>query len=92
MNYKSKLIELYDDEFFGTEAIDGEAGIMINEYNEVVDFLILTFEDRIEVYLNLYDEEAPYRNILAKGVAAEIEEAKDRAIANLNRQVYINIH
>jgi hypothetical protein len=89
---KSKLIALFDDEHFGTNAIDTEAGIMVNEYDDGVYYLIFTFADRVEVYLNLYDEEAPYRNFLGEGAAEEIEVAKAHAVADLNKQAYSNIH
>lgn len=92
MERTSKLIALFDDEQFGTDALDAQTGILVNEYDDVVEYLILTFVNRVEVYLNLFDEKPPYRNYLGTGAAEEIEAAKAIAITDLNRQAYSNIH
>ncbi|WP_394136871.1 hypothetical protein [Cytobacillus oceanisediminis] len=91
---KSKLEVLTDDERFGTEAIDCETGIMINKYNDVVTYLFMEYEGYFEVYLSIQDDEneAPYRDILAEGIAATLEEAKSIAFKNLNEMAYSNIN
>ena len=41
---KSKLVALYDDEEFATDAINSDVGLMVNQYNEVVNYLILEYQ------------------------------------------------
>ena len=84
---KSKLEELFDDEAFGTDAINHDIGIMISSFGVPVDCLVLEYEERCDVYLNLYDEdEAPYRNILVKGSSKNKETAKRIAARKLNKE------
>lgn len=89
MQNNPKLIEIYHSGHFNTELISTESGMMIHEvFNDEVDFLILTYEDRVEVYLSLYDVEDSYRNHLSDGIAEDREEAVAIALANLHRQAY----
>jgi hypothetical protein len=93
METKSKMFSLFDDEEFAKDAIDCDSGIMINQHKDVLNFLILTFEDRFEVYLELFDDgEPPYRDILGVGIAETLEAAKAIAVANLNRQAYSQLN
>lgn len=87
MQNNPKLIEIYQSGHFNAELITAESGIMIHEVsNDEVDFLILTYEDRVEVYLSLYDVVDSYRNYLSEGIAVDREEAVAIALANLYRQ------
>ena len=79
-----------DNESFGSDAKNFETGIMINEFNDSIDSVMLEFDDRYEVYLNLYDERPPFRNVLAKGVAKNIRDAKEIANKNLIKIAYKN--
>jgi len=92
MERKSKLLSLLDDEYFAVGLVDVKAGVILDEFDDVVTFLILVFYDRVEAYLSLYDDEAPYHDYLAKGVAEDVETAKEYAFADLDRQVHLNIH
>ena len=85
---KSKLVALYDDEEFATDAINSDVGLMVNQYNEVVNYLILEYQGFFHVYLNLFDEEEPFRNILSEGIAPTLEEAQVIAVNNLNEMAY----
>ncbi|RST59694.1 hypothetical protein D5F11_011370 [Siminovitchia terrae] len=86
---KSKLEMLVDDQQFGVGNKSVDTGIMINDHNDAVDYLILEFNDRFEVYLNLYDEnEPPYRNILTSGKSRSLEVAKKIAVRKLNKLAY----
>lgn len=88
---KPKLEALVDDSNFGIGAINVETGVMVNQYRDMVDFIFLEFSDRFEVYLNIYDEkEPPFRNLLAKGVGGDLEEAKRVAVENLDAIAYKN--
>ncbi|MBO0586447.1 hypothetical protein [Sporosarcina sp. E16_8] len=90
---KSKLIELFDDESFGTDAINNDVGIMISDFGDMVDCLVLEYEDRYDVYLNLYDEdEAPHRNVLVKGSSKNKEIAKRIAARKLNKEYENLVH
>lgn len=75
---------------FGTDANNLETGIMINEFNDSIDFIILEFDDRYEVHLNLYDEKPQSRNILAIGIAKSIDKAKKIASQKLVKLAYEN--
>lgn len=88
ISIKSKLVALYDDESFATDAISSDAGLMVNQYNEVVNYLILEYQGFFHVYLNLFDGEEPFRNILSEGIATTLEEAKEIAVNNLNKMAY----
>jgi hypothetical protein len=84
---KSKLEELFDDEAFGTDAINRDVGIMISSFGIPVDCLVMEYEDRCDVYLNLFDEdEAPYRNLLVKGSSKSREVAQSIAARKLNKE------
>lgn len=87
---RSKLLALYeDDEKFGIDAIDIQTGLMINPEKDVVEYLILQFPGRYEVYLNLFDEgEPPYRNILVSGKSKSLEVAKSIAVRKLRKKAY----
>lgn len=85
---KSKLVALYDDENFATDAINGDVGLIVNQYNEVVNYLILEYQGFFHVYLNLFDDEEPFRNILSEGIATTLDEAKEIAANNLNEMAY----
>ncbi|MBS4195787.1 hypothetical protein [Lederbergia citri] len=89
---KSKLKKLFeDDKSFGTDSIGFDNGFMQNQHGDLVDYMILEYVDRFDVYLNLYDEgKPPYRNILAKGSAKTKEEAQMLAIEELDRFAYSN--
>jgi len=90
---KSKLEELFGDEAFGTDAISHDNGFMINGYGDTVDYLVLEYEDRWDVYLNLYDEdEAPYRNVLVKGSSSSKEVAKRIATRKLDKEYENHVH
>jgi hypothetical protein len=53
---------------------------MINQFIDVVTYLFMQHEGYFEVYLNLSiqddKDESPYRETLAEGIAATLEEAK----------------
>ena len=90
---KSKLEELFDDATFGTDAINHDIGIMITDFGIPVDCLVLEYEDRYDVYLNLYDDgEAPHRNILVKGSSKNIEIAKRIAARKIHKECDNLIH
>ena len=63
---------------------------MINEYSDVINYLILEYPGLFTVYLNLWDDEEPYRNILADGIAIKLEDAKEIALKNINEMIYEN--
>ncbi|WP_028392734.1 hypothetical protein [Bacillus cihuensis] len=93
---KTQLEKLVEDESFGVGALDSETGIMINKHKDAIDFIFLFFEDRVEVYLNLYDENEDSsaiigRDYLAVGIGETLEEAKSNAVLELDRQAYSNI-
>ncbi|MHC8516963.1 hypothetical protein [Sporosarcina sp. ITBMC105] len=89
---KSKLEKLFDDESFGTDAIDHELGIMIKD-GVPVDYLILKFKKRWDVYLNVYDEGMPpFRNILVKGSSRNKEVAKSLATRKLDKEFTNPVH
>ena len=92
MERKSKLQSLLDDEYFGVGLIDVKWGVLMDDFDDAAIFVVFIFHDRVEAYFNLYDEEAPYRNYLGKGVAEDIETAKEYALADLDRQVHLSIH
>jgi hypothetical protein len=87
---KFKLDVLTDDENFGVDALDCEAGLMINQYNDVVTYLFMKYDGYFEVYLSIQDEEdEPLdRDILVEGIATTLEEAKAIAVKNLNELAY----
>ncbi|OIK13579.1 hypothetical protein BIV60_13880 [Bacillus sp. MUM 116] len=85
----SKLLELVDEKKFGKGAIGFDNGFMINSHDDMVDYLIVEFEDRFEVYLNIYDNgKTPNRDFLAEGLAEDLEEAKEIAVRNLEKIAY----
>ncbi|HLT41948.1 MAG TPA: hypothetical protein VKZ95_04520 [Sphingobacteriaceae bacterium] len=90
MRLKSKLEELFDNDLtFGTDSLNFENGIMINQHNDMVDYIILEYRDRFDVYLNLFDDgEPPYRNILVKGSSSKKDVAKRIAVRKLNNEAY----
>lgn len=89
---KSGLEALFNDGDFGTGAIGHDNGIMIHS-DFPVDYLILEYGNRFDVYLNLYDEgEAPYRNILVKGSSKKLEIVKNIAIRKLEKECENHIH
>jgi len=92
MEHKSKLLSLLDDEYFTVGLIDVKWGILMDDFDDPVIFMIFIFYDRVEAYFSLYDEEVPYHNYLGKGVAEDIETAKEYALTDLDRQVHLNIH
>ncbi|HWK21644.1 MAG TPA: hypothetical protein VNS08_01310 [Ureibacillus sp.] len=92
MERKSKLLSLLDDEYFAVGLIEVKWGVLIDDFDDAAIFVVFIFRDRVEAYFSLYDEEAPYRNYLGKGVAEDIETAKEYALADLDRQVHLNIH
>ena len=82
---KPKIFELFEDENFGVDALEYETGIML--YDSLpVDFLMMRNESGWDVYLNLYDDEPPYRNILVKGSARNLEDAKSIATQKLDEE------
>lgn len=86
---KTKLKALFDDESFATDSIGGDAGFLVNENSDLIEYLFFEFEGFFHVYLHLYDEEeTPFRDILAEGIAPTLEEAKEIAINNLNLLAY----
>lgn len=88
---KSLLEDLFVDENFGIDSTSMDTGVMMNEYNDLLVYMILEYNDRVEVYLELDDEdEPPYRNIMAKGIAGTVEAAKKIAVENLHKQAYKN--
>ena len=89
----SKLEELFDDESFATDAIGHDNGFTINDYGDVLDYMILEYEDRYDVYLNLCDEgEAPFRDILVKGSSKSKEVARRIATRKLNKEYENLVH
>jgi len=91
---ESKLKKLFeDDKSFAVDSIGFDNGIMVNEQGDLVDYMILEYEDRFDVYLNLYDEgEPPYRNILVKGSSRKKEIAQKIAVRKLNKEAYKHLN
>lgn len=91
---KSKLEELLENnELIYGGMISFDNGIMINDNGDLVDFAVLEYADRFDVYLNLYDEgEAPYRNILVKGSSRSMEAAQKIAKRKLNEKYEDHVH
>ncbi|MBW8350791.1 hypothetical protein K0H71_15245 [Bacillus sp. IITD106] len=91
---ESKLKKLFeDDPSFGTDSIGFDNGFMVNEQGDLVDYMILEYADRFDVYLNLYDEEEPpYRNILVKGSSRKKEIAQRIAVRKLNKEAYKHLN
>lgn len=87
---KSKLEKLVEDDLsFGTDAVGFDNGFMQNQQGDLVDYMILEYEDRFDVYLNLYDEgESPYRDILVRGSSKKKEIARRIAVRKLNKEAY----
>lgn len=86
---KSKLLKLYDDETFGVDAISFNNGFVINSHDDLIDYMILEYQDRFDVYLNLYDHgEPPYRNILVKGSSKSLDVARNIALRKLDKEAY----
>lgn len=53
----------------------------------MVDYLVLEYLDRFDVYLNITDDgESPYRDILVKGSSKNKEVAKKIATRKLNNE------
>lgn len=91
---KSKIEELLEnDELMEDGIVNFENGLMINDYDDSVDFVIFEYADRFDVYLNLYDEgEAPYRNILVMGSSENKESAMKIAAKKLSEEYEKNVH
>lgn len=83
----SKLEALFDDESFAKDAINFDSGLMVNQYNDVINYLTIEYEGFYTVYLNLLEEE-PYINLLAEGIALTIDDAKEIALKNINEMIY----
>ncbi|MHA6258374.1 hypothetical protein ACXYMX_00550 [Sporosarcina sp. CAU 1771] len=91
---KSKLEELFDnDETLGADSVSLDNWIMINDYGDAIDYVILEYADRWDVYLSLYDEgEAPYRNILVQGSSKDMDTAREIATRKLNEEYKKHVH
>lgn len=88
-----KLEDLVEDKDFARNFIDSEVGVMVNQHNDLITYLIVEYEESVEVYLELNDlGEPPYRELLAEGIAETVEEAKAIAVKNLNEMAYKNIN
>ena len=85
---RPKIYSLFDDPTFGLDMIDCDTGLVITEQEDCALYAIVVFEDRVEAYVNICDDEAPYRNYMGEGVAATEEEAKKLAMEALHRQAY----
>lgn len=73
---ESKLYKLaMDDESFGADAKSVETGVLVQS-NFVADFIVLDYGTYFEVYLGVEE-------IIVSGIAPELEEAKDIALAKL---------
>lgn len=83
-----KIESLFDDESFAADAISSNMGIMINEHQDVIRYLTLEYEGLFIVYVNLFDDETSFRNILAEGIAQTEQAAKQIALNNLNEMAY----
>ena len=81
-----KLEALLDDEEFAADAISTDVGLLITE-NDVIHYLIVEYEGFFTVYLNRF-EGGPYTDILAKGSALTLEEAKAIALNDMNELMY----
>lgn len=85
---RSKLEELFDDESFAVGSTGYDNGVMVNQQGDPVEYMMLRYADRWDVYLNLFDEgEAPFRNILVKGSAKDKNTAKELAVEKLNKSI-----
>ena len=87
---RMKLFDLLTDDNFATDSISTDAGILVTQNEDVVYYLYLEYEGFFMVYLNLFDEEVPFRNILSEGIALTLEKAMQIAIKNLNGILYGN--
>lgn len=87
---KSRLELLLDNEDFFSDAPDCEYGVFVNEYNDVVEFIFVKNDDFFTVYLSIFDEEPPYRDILVAGAAQTLEGAKFIAERKLHQKFYHN--
>ncbi|HBZ09135.1 MAG TPA: hypothetical protein DEO65_04495 [Bacillus bacterium] len=84
-----KLQKLFDDPNFAVGSIGCDTGLMINPQNDVVDYMIIEYPGRFEVYLNLFDYEDPsIPNVLVKGKSKSLEVAKSIAVRKLNKEAY----
>ncbi|RID85007.1 hypothetical protein D1970_10590 [Mesobacillus zeae] len=81
---KSKLEALFDDKNFSVGVKDCETGVMINEHQDLVTYMFLFYQDSVEVFLSVFDEDVPYgRDILAKGAADTLDDAVALALDKL---------
>lgn len=88
---ESKLEKLLDDDNVLKGVISYDNGFMINDHGDAVDYLMLEYKDRHDVYLNLFDGGvAPYRDILVKGSSNSIEVSKRIATKKLNKEYQIH--
>ena len=89
---KSALEELFEsNEDILKGVISYDNGIMTNEQGDTVDYVILQYKYRHDVYLNLFDEgKAPYRNILVKGSSINRVIAKRKATRKLNKEYQVH--
>jgi len=85
---ESKLGALMQKKTFALESTDIDTGfILFNE--DYINYVTLHFDDRVEVYMELFDfGEEPYRDILAIGKGETLDEAETKAMEHLIEQAY----
>jgi len=86
----SKLALLLQSADFPIDYVNFETGLMVHPSGEVLTFVWLEYEDYYHVYLNLCDEEEPYRDILIDGTGATLEEAQDNAVESFDNLLCVH--
>lgn len=89
---RPKIYDLLDDPQYGVDAVDLDTGLVFTKQKDCALYAIIVFHDRTEAYLNICDEEEPFRNILGKGIGTTKEEAQKQAMIDLHRQAYASIN
>lgn len=85
----SMLDKLINHPEFGIYAKDVDVGIMIYKNEDVLNYLTLTYDDHYEVFLSLYDDERDY---LVVGKSDDLDDAKQLAVAELDKKINKPIH
>lgn len=66
-----------------------ETGILFYKRKEVMEWLCIEYKSHYEIYLLLDDfNEPPYRNYLTSGVGRTLEQARNRAVKNMEKEMF----
>lgn len=69
------------------------SGIMIYKQSEALEWLSFEYKNRYEVYLLLDDMgDPPYRNHLTSGVGRTVDQARNAAVRNMEKDVFNKVH